>query len=88
MKRLLIAVLGCIMLGVVAVAAFLDPPQSGTQSADRNEVKPVWACGRKVLPPEYRDMPEHRDLAQEIAKGMRKDCGIYGPAEHATPRGY
>jgi hypothetical protein len=38
----------------------------------------VRACGREVLA-EYRHLPEYRDLATDFARGMRKDCGIYGP---------
>jgi hypothetical protein len=44
-------------------------------SVDRNDV--VRACGREVLP-EYRHLPEYRDLATDFAEGMRLDCGIYG----------
>jgi hypothetical protein len=50
--------------------------QAGTQtSVDRNDV--VWACGRKVL-------AEYRDIARDIARRMRKDCGIYGPQAAGT----
>jgi len=42
-------------------------------SASQSVASPVWACGRRV-PTEYRD----------LAKGMRKDCGIFGEDKQAT----
>lgn len=49
---------------------------AGTQtSVDPNSF--VRACGRTVL-------PEHPGLAKELAKGMRKDCGIFGPQAAGT----
>ena len=45
-------------------------------SVDRNDL--VKACGREVLA-EYQELAEYRDIAGDIARGMRKDCGIYGP---------
>jgi len=65
-KRLLLAVLGCIILGS---GAKLVAPQAGTQSADRNAF--VWACGYKL--PTDRYNPGY-------VRGMRKDCGIFGPS--------
>ena len=62
---------------ILVVMVWLSLGPAGTQSSvDRNDV--VWACGRKVLP-EYRELAEYRDIAGDIARGMRKDCGIYGP---------
>jgi hypothetical protein len=51
-------------------------PDPAPPTVERNEV--VRACGFEVLP-EYRHLPEYRDLATDFARGMRKDCGIYGP---------
>jgi hypothetical protein len=48
----------------------------------------VRACGRKVLPG-YRSIPREvwNDFAEarkDFAKGMRLDCGIYGPQATRT----
>jgi hypothetical protein len=67
---------------ILVVMVWLSLGPAGTQtSVDRNDV--VWACGRKVLPG-YRGIPREarNDFAEarkDFAKGMRKDCGIYGP---------
>lgn len=56
-------------------------PDTPPPAVERNEV--VRACGFEVLA-EYRHLPEYRDLATDFAKGMRRDCGIYGPREAGT----
>jgi hypothetical protein len=77
------ALVGAILL----VMVWLSLGPAGTQtSVDRNDV--VWACRRKVLPG-YRDVPREarNDFAEarkDFAKGMRKDCGIYGPQATRT----
>jgi hypothetical protein len=45
-----------------------------TSAHDQNDS--MWACGRKVLPG-HRGIP--REARKDFAKGMRKDCGIFGP---------
>ena len=77
------------LIGAVLVGGWLliEPHRIGTQtSVDRNDV--VWACGRKVLPG-YRGIPREarNDFAEarkDFAKGMRLDCGIYGPQAAGT----
>ena len=67
---------------ILVVMVWLSLGPAGTQtSVDRNDV--VWACGRKVLPG-YQELAEYRDIAGDIARGMRKDCGIYGPQAAGT----
>jgi hypothetical protein len=83
MKTALVAV------GVVAVVMFLALAyltEASRTSVDREDV--VWACGRKVLPG-YQGIPKEarNDFAEarkDFAKGMRKDCGIYGPQAEGT----
>jgi hypothetical protein len=76
--RLKVAVLGGIVL---LLGLFLLVRLTTEIPVARVDV--VWACGRKVLPG-YQGIPrEARDdfaeLRKDIAKGMRLDCGIYGP---------
>ena len=76
-RVLAVAVLPAVIGAILVVMVWLSLGPSGTQtSVDRNDE--VWACGRKVLA-EHRELAEYRDLARDIARGMRKDCGIYGP---------
>jgi hypothetical protein len=61
-----------VLIGAVLIVGWLlVGPLPRESSVDRNDL--VRACGREVL-------PEYRDIARDIARGMRKDCGIYGPA--------
>jgi hypothetical protein len=81
-RVLAVAVLPAVIGAILVVMVWLSLGPAGTQpSVDRNDV--VWACGRKVLPG-YQGIPsEARDdfaeVRKDIAKGMRLDCGIYGP---------
>jgi hypothetical protein len=69
----MVVAVALLLVLLLALRVFLGP--AGTQkSVDRNVV--VRACGREVLA-EYRDLPEYPALAREMARGMRKDCGIY-----------
>jgi hypothetical protein len=79
-RVLVVAVLPAVIGAILGVMVWLSLGPSGTQtSVDRNDV--VWACGRKVLA-EYRGIP--RELREDIARGMRKDCGIFGPQAAGT----
>jgi hypothetical protein len=76
---------------ILVVMVWLSLGPAGTQtSVDRNDV--VWACGRKVLPG-YQGIPreardDFADFRKDFAKGMRKDCGIYGPQAAGDWRPY
>ena len=73
------ALVGAILVMMVWLS--LEPAGTRETSVDQNDV--VWACGRKVLP-EYRELAEYRDVARDLARGMREDCGIYGPQAAGT----
>ena len=72
---------------ILVVMVWLSLGPAGTQpSVDRNDG--VWACGRKVLP-RYQGIPmeardDFADFRKDFAKGMRLDCGIYGPQATRT----
>ena len=75
-RVLLVLAVPALVGAILVVMVWLSLGPTGTQtSVDRNDA--VWACGRKVL-------PEYRDIAGDIARGMRKDCGIYGPQAAGT----
>jgi hypothetical protein len=83
MKTALVAV------GVVAVVMFLALAyftEASRTSVDRDDV--VWVCGRKVLPGDQGIPREARndfaEFRKDFAKGMRLDCGIYGPQAMRT----
>ena len=64
------------------MVVWLSLGPAGTQtSVDRNDV--VWACWSEVLP-EYWELAEYQDVARDISRGMRKDCGIHGPQAAGT----
>jgi hypothetical protein len=78
-RVLAVAVLPAVIGAILVVMVWLSLGPAGTQTSvasPRNDV--VWACGRKLLPG-YRELAEYRDIAGDIARGMRKDCGIFGP---------
>jgi hypothetical protein len=76
-RREVLAVAVAILLALLLSLRVLLGPLPRESSVDhKSEV--VRACGREVLA-EYRHLDEYPDIAGDLARGMRKDCGIYGP---------
>ena len=88
MSRLWAAVLlGIVLLlGLFLLVRLTTEIPVAREAHKRDDV--VWACGRKVLPG-YRGIPrearnDFAELRKDVAKGMRLDCGIYGPQATRT----